>query len=328
MLPSPVRDATQDYIATTRGLTAQAVALILEIRGRTNSPERWRDAVASIGAELLALQVLIAGLADGYLDDVLDAQDAATAAEGAVAADAWMDYVDGGGSLLANLVFAPNSLRERGLEATYLRERMTTLSTTIVVTAMQDTGRSTVQASMQTRPAVRGYVRMLQPPSCARCAVLAGRRYRRAKAFDRHLNCDCRHIPVAEDSDDWTTNPKTYFRSLSVPEQDRVFTEAGARAIRDGADISQVVNAEKGVSVVSAYGREVLRTLEGTTRRGIAGQRLQAEGFAKTTGLKSQRYAHSRTPRLMPDEIYRLADELGWDRAETLRQLRRFAYIL
>jgi hypothetical protein len=310
MLPSPVRDATQDYIATTRGLTAQAVALILEIRGRTNSPERWRDAVASIGAELLALQVLIAGLADGYLDDVLEAQGADLMTEGAVAADAWMDYVDGGGSLLANLVYAPNSLRRRGLDAAALRERMSNLATTITAGAMQDTGRSSVQTGMQARPAVRGYVRMLVGKSCARCAILAGRTYRRARAFDRHPHCDCRHVPKAEDSDDWTTRPKGYFRSLSESEQNRIFTEAGARAIREGADINQVVNARSGMTTVTGYGRDLQATTTGTTARGLAGQRLQGAS------------------RLLPDEIFRLADELGWDRAETLRQLRRFAYIL
>lgn len=310
MLPSSVRDATQDYVDSTRGLTAQAVALVLQLGGLTGRPERWRDGIAVIGTRLLAIQVLIASLADDYLDAVLDAQGADTAADGLVAADQWMDYVDGGGSLLANLVYAPNSLRERGLDAATLRDRMVNLSTTITVGAMQDTGRSSVQAGMQARPAVRGYVRMLQAPSCARCAILAGRTYRRSKPFDRHPHCDCRHVPKAEDSGDWTTRPKGYFRSLSESEQNRIFTRAGAQAIRDGADINQVVNARSGMTTVTAYGREVQATTTGTTARGLAGQRLQGQ------------------PRLMPDEIFRLADELGWDRAETLRQLRRFAYIL
>lgn len=310
MLPSSVRDATQDYVDTTRGLTAQAAALVLQLGGLTGRPERWRDGIAVIGTRLLAIQVLIASLADDYLDAVLGAQGADTASEGLVAADAWMDYVDGGGSLLANLVFAPNSLRERGLDAAALRGRMIGLATTITVGAMQDTGRSSVQTGMQARPAVRGYVRMLQAPSCARCAILAGRTYRRAKAFDRHPHCDCRHVPKAEDSGDWTTRPKGYFRSLSEPEQNRIFTQAGAQAIREGADIGQVVNARSGMTTVTGYGRELQATTTGTTARGLAGQRLQG------------------APRLLPDEIFRLADELGWDRAETLRQLRRFAYIL
>jgi hypothetical protein len=323
MLPSPVRDATEDYAQTVRGLTAEAVSLVLGVQGRTGSAERWRDAVASIGTRLLDIQVLIATLADGYLDDVLAAQEAASTAEAVVAAGAWMDYVDGGGSLLANLVFAPNSLRQRGLDATALRQRMVSLSTTIVTTAMQDTGRSSVQTSMQTRPAVRGYVRVLQQPSCARCVVLAGRVYRSREAFRRHKRCDCKHAPASETASTWATRPLGYFRALPESEQDRVFTKAGAEAIRQGADIGQVVNARQGIETVTAYGREVVATDVGITVRGAAGQRLAGEGLAK-----AGRYRTATTPRLMPEEIFRLADEVGWDRAEVLRQLRRFAYIL
>ena len=154
-------------------------------------------------------------------------------------------------------------------------------------------------------------------PSCSRCVILAGRTYRSATPFRRHPRCDCRHIPVAEDSDDLTTNPRTYFRSLPADEQNRVFGVAGAQAIRDGSDIAQVVNARKGITTVNAYGTEVVATLEGTTRSGLAGQRLGAADPGTP-----------QVPRLMPEEIYRLADENGWDRAELLRQLRRFAYLL
>jgi hypothetical protein len=166
---------------------------------------------------------------------------------------------------------------------------------------------------------------MLVGKSCARCAILAGRKYKSSVAFRRHKRCDCKHIPGSEAIDDWSVDPRRYFESLTAEEQVERFGEAGAEAIRLGADMSQVVNAEKGVSVVTAYGREVLRTLEGTTRRGIAGQRLSEEGFKKQPG---NRYGYAMTPRLMPDEIFLQAERLGWDREEILRQLRRFAYVL
>lgn len=323
MLSSPLRDVVLDYATTTRAFTAQAVALLGSLAAKTANAERWRDGIASIGQELLSLQVQVASQADGYLDAVLDAQHADIDSEGEVLAAAWLDFVDGGGSLLANLVFAPNSLRRRGMDAAVLREQMLDLTETIVIGAMQDTGRSSAQAAMQARPAVRGYTRMLQQPSCARCVVLAGRVYRRATPFKRHPHCDCRHIPAAEDSGDFTTSARGYFKRLSQSEQDRTFTAAGAQAIRDGADINQVVNARSGMTQVTAYGREVLVTAEGITIRGLAGQRLAREGTAR-----NGRYESASTPRLLPDEIYQLADQGGWDRAETLRQLRRFGYIL
>lgn len=42
------------------------------------------------------------------------------------------------------------------------------------------------------------------------------------------------------------TGPGDYFESLDRAEQDKIFTKAGAQAIRDRADINQVVNARRG----------------------------------------------------------------------------------
>lgn len=105
---------------------------------------------------------------------------------------------------------------------------------------------------------------------------------------------DCIHIPCREDSaDDLRTDPKAYFNSLSAAEQDRLFTKAGAEAIRSGADMARVVNARRGMQVAG-------------------------DGRAYTTE------AAGRRPRLMPEQIYR---EAGTDRAEALRLLRLHGYI-
>ncbi|MGW0043467.1 VG15 protein [Rhodococcus sp. NPDC003348] len=164
-----------------------------------------------------------------------------------------------------------------------------------------------------------GYVRMVNPPSCARCAVLAGRWYRYNTGFRRHPQCDCRHIPSREDTaDDLRTDPRGYFDSLSVPQQDKIFTIAGAQAIRDGADISQVVNARRGMDIAggrpqpSVYGRELLTTTEGVTKRGIAGGAIRARGRNART-----------TPRLMPEAIYEIAES----REEALRLLQMNGYV-
>jgi hypothetical protein len=327
VLPPSVSEVGKTYADLQARIAAQALSLLSGAlrRGRT-SPEAWRDAVQAIGERLLLLQVASASLADPYLNDVLEAQGADVDADAQIAPQTFADLADGGGSWLQLLVYAPNSVRE-GNTAEYW-PNFQYVANSIVKTGIDDVGRSFVQTAMQARPAVKWYVRMLRGKTCARCAILAGRRYKRSVAFDRHRNCDCIHIPAAEDAKDWTTDPKRFFRSLSVEEQDERFTKAGAEAIRLGADPSQVVNAHKGVWTPTAYGVQVQATLEGTTKRGIAGQRLGEEGFAKTTGLTSSRYAHSRTPRLMPEEIFLQAERLGWDRAEVLRQLQRFGYLL
>lgn len=327
MLPPSVSEVGQTYAGLQSRIVVSALSLLSQaLRRGKSSPEAWRDAVQSIGERLLLLQVASASLADPYLNDVLEAQGADPEAETQIVPQNFADLADGGGSWLQLLVYAPNSVRD-GTSSDYW-QRFQFVANSIVKTGLDDVGRSSVQTAMQSRPAVKWYVRMLRGKTCARCAILAGRRYKSSVAFDRHRNCDCVHIPAAEDAKSWTTDPKRLFRSLTPAEQNQVFTKAGAEAIRLGADPSQVVNAHKGVWTPTAYGTRVQATLEGTTKRGIAGQRLGEEGFAKTTGLKSSRYAHSRTPRLMPEEIFLQADRLGWDRTEVLRQLKRFGYVL
>ena len=86
-------------------------------------------------------------------------------------------------------------------------------------------------------------------------------------------------------------DPHSYFESLSEVEQNRVFTNSGAEAIRAGADPLQVVNARRGMHV--AQGRLV--TTEGTTRRGLYGRtstrvRLMPETIQRMAGGSRERY--------------------------------------
>jgi hypothetical protein len=311
MLPPSLSKVGVHFGDLQAAIVADALSLLDQAlrRGRS-SPEAWRDAVQSIGTRLLTLQVRSATYADAYLNDILKAQGANLAAEGKVNPQAWADLTDGGGSWLQGLVFAPNSVRLPGVD---WWTRFQFVAGSIVKTGLGDTARGAVQAGMHARPAVKGYVRMLRGTSCARCAILAGRHYRSAVAFKRHKRCDCVNVPVAEDhGGDWTTNPKDYFESLDTADQNRLFTTAGAEAIRHGADMAQVVNARQGITTASAFGQTVQATTVGTTQSGLAGQRLAGTGL----------------PRLLPDEIFLQAERLGWDRAKVLDELKRFAYIV
>lgn len=212
----------------------------------------------------------------------------------------------------------------------------------MVATQIQDAARAAASIGIVSRPRVDGYVRMLNPPSCSRCAILAGKFYRWNKGFDRHPKCDCRHIPSSESlAGDLTTDPQAYFDSLSPSEQDRIFTKTGAQAVRDGSDLHQVVNARRGMNTaqprsvfeltkvgdqrqrlqaVDVYGRQTAITREGITVRGRYGK---SRGDAMK--VKGQRYSATKTPRLMPESIYQIA---GDDRAEALRLLKLYGYVL
>ena len=184
-------------------------------------------------------------------------------------------------------------------------------------TQVADAGRTAAGLDTFARPKV-GYVRMLNPPSCSRCAVLAGRFYRNNEGFRRHPRCDCVHVPTtrteAAESEGLVHDPYAYFESLSESAQDKTFGKAQAQAIRDGADLFQVVNARRGMSYagVSAdgtrRGQKVVSdfTREGTTRRALWGG------------------ANPRGKRLTPDAIY----AQGLPREATLDLLAKHGYLL
>lgn len=193
----------------------------------------------------------------------------------------------------------------------------------MVVTQLQDVARMAAGVAMTNSRGADGYVRMLSTPSCSRCVILAGKFFRWNDGFQRHPRCDCRHIPSRENvAGDLTTNPDEYFGSLSAAEQDKAFTKAGAQAIRDGADMGQVVNARAGMTKAQVYGRDVVATTTGTTRRGFAYSRLRgAPGTDRRA--KGERNFRTTNVRLMPESIY----ELAKDRDDAIRLLRLHGYI-
>lgn len=177
----------------------------------------------------------------------------------------------------------------------------------IVESLMADAARAAEEVAMAQRPWVAGYVRVAEPGACSRCIILAGKFYLFNEGFLRHPACRCTHLPAPDDAARvkrliGVNSPERYFESLGKEEQDRVFTEAGAQAIREGADIGRVVNARRGMSRAQSG---ALVTTEGTTRRGrLPGQK--------------------RGVRLMPESIFAIA---GDNREEALRLLRLHGFI-
>lgn len=172
-----------------------------------------------------------------------------------------------------------------------------------VQTLIADTGRQAAGADVASRAGV-GYVRMLNPPSCDRCTILAGRFYRWNAGFLRHPRCDCIHQPSrsldAARSEGLVDDPYEYFRGLSEAEQDKAFGRASAQAIRDGSDMFQVVNARRGMTPNGLF------TTEGA-RRGNAAAGLR----------RGQR-------RMTPELIYQQAGS----RDEALSLLETHGYVL
>jgi hypothetical protein len=256
----------------------------------------WARLLPELLVALAGAQRAAAQAADGYLDTILEQQDVGTASAGRLrlaalsgtAADGRpLDALLWQPTIAAKVAIGSGATPARALATGYANLDM------IVRTEVADAGRIADQIALTARRQATGYVRMLVGKSCSRCAVLAGRRYEWNTGFDRHPRCDCIHIPAREDSaDDLRTDPKKYFASLTEAEQDRLFTKAGAEAIREGADIGRVVNARRGMYVAG-------------------GRQLTTEA--------------SRRIRLMPEQIFR---EARGDRDETLRLLRLHGYLI
>lgn len=197
--------------------------------------------------------------------------------------------------------------------------------TTAVGTMLSDTGRTVERMASESR-GVTVYVRMLEPPSCGRCVILAGRRTTRQQAFLRHPKCDCRNIPASEAiADDITVSPGAYLDELSDEDLARTLgSKANAQAYLDGADENQLINAyRRGGDVREAqqYGHTIKYTTEGVTRRGRAYRSMSQ--MRANQGLDARGRNIVRTPRLMPESIYQIAK----DRADAQRLLRTYGWI-
>lgn len=175
----------------------------------------------------------------------------------------------------------------------------------LVASLVADAGRSAAGVFTASRREEYGHIRQLTPPSCQRCAVLAGRWYRWSTGFQRHPNCDCVMMPGPRSAAAYAVDPAEAYRRGQISD----LTGAQVKAIEDGADIGQVVNVRRGMTEVNFMGRRLSASTEGTTKRGLASRR---------------RTGRNLSARLTPESIYRVAD----DRADALRMLKLHGYIL
>lgn len=280
----------------------------LSLLSRDRPGASWAGGVdEQVLASVIAAQRESASDGAAYVRQVLRAAGVRSRLAGRVSSGALAGTASDGrdlNSLLGYPIAVAVRNIERGMDPDVAFERLIRRMAMIVATQVADAGRVAAGVAMAGDRVVLGYERIVSPGACSRCIILAGTVYTWSDGFERHPNCTCVHRPIytVEDLRSRHTDPKAIFDSLSREEQDRIFGKAGAQAIRDGANIAQVVNARRGMS--TAGGRQV--TTEGTTRRGSARRR------------------GSPSPRLMPEEIYRIADG---DRAKAIRLLRQYGYI-
>lgn len=267
----------------------------------------WTRKVHRVAALVAAGQLEAARLADPYLAQLLEDAQAA----GEVNAEALAGVASDGRDLVELLMYPLwTCLRALARGASLLVSLASgeALLDLLARTMVADAGRAADLVAMAARPAVTSYVRVVELPACARCIILAGREYGLSTGFQRHPRCDCTMEPVTKNYRPDPVDAKDVFDSMSPAQRRKVFGEAGTKAIEAGADVAQVVNARRGMTTATRYGRPVLATTEGQTKRGLTRSRRR-----------------NGAPRLMPEEILRIA---GDDREEAIRLLTRNGYIV
>lgn len=177
-----------------------------------------------------------------------------------------------------------------------------------------DAARQAVGVMTASRKNLSGTVRVLNPPSCQRCAILAGRWYRWSSGFLRHPHCDCVNLPTRDakwaEAEGFITDPMEAYRQGHI----RDLTEAQKFAIDNGADIGQVVNATRGMSTTA------------TRRRAPRSGRTTTATPVVTPGAPDllAGLARSRPEGILtPEGIYREARS----RDEAIAMLRDLGYI-
>ncbi|MET9550541.1 hypothetical protein ABZY36_35350 [Streptomyces sp. NPDC006627] len=284
------------------------------------------EAGAAIVAAVAAGQMTVAQGAQAFVAGAMAEQAGTAIPEALLVAEAFAGIAPDGGPL-ETLLYLPAIGVQRRLSAGMAPEQAMIGGLAdmarYTATAVVDTARSSVQVAMAADRQCVAYTRVVTLPACSRCIVLSGQQYRYSEGFLRHPNCDCQTVPLREPEWGEVPTPQQLVERMTQAERRRVFTVAGAEAIDRGADVGQVVNARRGMSMAHVHRRDLRVTSEGTTRRGLYGRQLRRTGgeFARTPG---ERYNRSTTPRLMPAEIFRVADS----RDEQLGLLRRYGYIV
>lgn len=291
-LPTAVSEhyrAQQRLVVATSALVSAAWARM----DFEHVDESWAAVAPTIATVVSSGQLGAARNGARYVPAALEEQGLPTRSLGSVAPRAFTGVASNGGSLMDLLSIAPAKVKQaQSLDAGGAWLDL------VAHTSVQDAARGAAGVSIASTVGA-GWVRMVNPPCCQRCAVLAGKFFRFNRGFQRHPRCDCTHIPTAEaNSND--------VGILIGPEDVKDLTVKQRRAIDDGADINQVINSSRGRH------KSGLTTSEGATRRGLAGKRLGAG-------------RGSRARRLTPEGIYRQA---GDDRAEAVRLLRAHGYII
>lgn len=107
--------------------------------------------------------------------------------------------------------------------------------------AVMDAGRDATAANIVARPDT-GWVRIVNPPCCSRCAVLGTTYYAWNKPNPRHPRCDCLIQPTTrDDADQYLVSPQKLLDQGGITD----LSQAQRKRLDEGADLNKVLNESR-----------------------------------------------------------------------------------
>lgn len=317
--------------AGTAAGTAQALTRLWAQMVAADIDGSWALISRSIAEMVAAGQVRSAAAPQLFLERLLLGEGIDPNPLGHVSPLAFAGYTSAGLDVTTVLDSTPAVLKTligSGIPADVALKQTLNRLRQFTVTEVQDAGRGSMEAQMRLEPAIKGYTRIVKSPACSRCIALAGRTYSKSTGFARHPRCDCQHVPYARMPDRVEVDPRGLFNQMSKTQQDAAFTIDGAKAVREGADISQVVNARYQANSRGRSGGMsspgALVTTSGTTVRSAFGRAQRAAG-TKTVKAPGARYSSPAAQRLSPQGVARKA---GGDAKKYRELLQANGYLL
>lgn len=319
MLP---RAATEFYGLQQRvnATTANEVGR-LWLRMGDDFDASWRRLAPSILDVLMQAQVEVTKAAVDYVPNSLAELNLRDRPSGELVPDSLVGIASDGrplDSLAYGAVTKSKEVAEGGASTTQALAQGGDWLDLMTKLQVADAARQAVGVMTVSRKNMGGTVRVLNPPSCQRCAILAGRWYRWSTGFDRHPRCDCVNLSVPSESyasaEGFMSDPMQAYRNGEI----RDLTEAQKFAINNGADISRVVNATRGMST-TATRRATYRTRGASQAPGpvLAGMPDLLAPLRNLPRASTQGYP-------TPEGLYQQA---AGDRDRAIRLLREWGYI-
>lgn len=189
----PPPDAAQEHYRTLQRLQVILIAAARRAWARMN-PEfdrSWMALAPGLVTVTAAAQLAAARAATEYVPAVLEEQRTPLAPLVRVRPEAFAGRASDGRSLaglLFGAVIATKTGVARGLDGGDALAQGQRWLESALRTVVTDAARDTLQAEVVARPRAQ-WVRVINPPCCTRCAVLAGSIYNWNASFDRHVNC-------------------------------------------------------------------------------------------------------------------------------------------